>query len=74
MLRGWNTQEYPEWHWNTNQRQKQHRSTTNKVERPTASPRFSFHGRGHRCPTPVYVHDDDDDDDDDDFNCILVFM
>jgi hypothetical protein len=39
-------------------RQKQHRSTKNKMERPTASSRLSFHRTGPRCPTSVYVHDE----------------
>ena len=42
-------------------RQTRHRSTKNKMERPTASSRSSFHWTRPRCPTSVYVHDDDDD-------------
>jgi hypothetical protein len=45
-------------------RQRRQRSTNNKVERSTASPRSSFHGTVPRCPISVFVHDDDDDDDD----------
>jgi hypothetical protein len=41
-------------------RQTQHSSTKNKMERSTASSRFSFHRTGPACPTSGYVHDDDD--------------
>jgi hypothetical protein len=34
------------------------------MERPTASSKLSFHRRGARCPTSVYIPDDYDDDDD----------
>jgi hypothetical protein len=41
-----------------------------------ASSRLSFHRRGPRCPTSIYIHDvdDDDDDDDDDVLFYLWFL
>jgi hypothetical protein len=71
MLKGWNTHEYPEWQWTTNQKANTTYVYQKQDGERTSSSRLNFRRTGPRCPTSLYFHDggsgrggggDDDDE------------
>jgi hypothetical protein len=60
MLKGWNTYEYPGWHWDYKPKGKRNIGQPKTGWRGKQHLQDSFHRTGPRCPTLVYVHHHDD--------------